>query len=75
MEIKDIQNYIAKRNCELWQSMQDSVTNDEQWCKLKGAYDELEKLRFHILTMTNPHKRLDIEKIKQRIKNETISTK
>ena len=72
MEIKDIQNYIAKRNCELWQSMQDNVANDEKWYKSKGAHDEIERLRLYILTMTNPHKRPDIEKVKQGIKNETI---
>jgi len=62
MNIDDVMRWISKKNTELFQRMQDNVPNDEIWYKSKGAYDILEVLRLHILTVTNPHNRNDLKK-------------
>ena len=66
MHVDDILTWISRKNVELFQSMQDNVTNDEKWNQLKGAHDILDSLRHHILTVTNPHNREDIKKYNEK---------
>lgn len=62
MTINDVLQWIAQENIRFWQFMQDNVTDDNKWLKARGAYDVLERLRFHILMKTNPHNREDIKR-------------
>lgn len=56
MRIKQILNWISNKNTKLWQGMQDNVTDDEKWYKLKGAYDVMDELQSYILDETKKKK-------------------
>lgn len=60
--VQDIVRWIANKRTEMWQTMQDNVTDDDKWNRARGAYDILEKLYLEILMITNPHNREDIKK-------------
>lgn len=66
MTLDDVLYWIASKNVQTFQNMQDTVTDDKQWDRNKGAYDVMKELEHYILIKTNPHNREDITKFNKR---------
>jgi len=63
MKIDDVLKWISLQNVALFEYMNKSSTDvdNDDWMEARGAYRVLEKLRLHILAVTNPHNREDLK--------------